>query len=688
MSRGKCNDMSVLTIVSVLIGAIAITGFVFAVYTFTIATPHSAVIQNNTGSINDLFQQVSNLSASPMFMLSNTTVVPGTYEFATLTVDQQGRLQFADTGLTNLTALVQSMASNEIITGNGLTNGTVANTTTIELADTIVTPGPYTYASITVDQQGRLTSASSGTAPVTNVATGTGLMGGPITATGTIALADTIVTPGPYTYASLTVDQQGRLTAASSGTAPVTSVATGTGLTGGPITTTGTIALADTTVATGSYTYASLTVDAQGRLTAASSGTDYGSAIGMIQTDIIGITTSITQINMTATDITNVNASLTQIIMDVNMLVAKNATMQQIDTGVGLTGGPITMTGTISLTDTAVTAGSYTYSALTVDQQGRITAASSGTSPVTSVASGTGLTGGPITSTGTLALADTAVTPGSYTYSALTVDQQGRLTAASSGTSPVTSVASGTGLTGGPITSSGTLALADTAVTPGSYTLASVTIDQQGRITSASSGSSSSGVTSIATGTGLTGGPITSTGTIVLADTAVTDGTYGSSTTVPQITVDAQGRLTNVVNVAIPPATLPTPSSVVYQQVFSARFSSNTFVVNANQIVTRTTFGKMVFFTVRLSIELMGANTGANIFSIQWDPPAGEPTSYAVSNSINFPLLTSAQSAPSIVIGGTAGLDTNGRVSYSGFEPATSGTRTFIGGYSYNAVLP
>jgi hypothetical protein len=51
-------------------------------------------------------------------------------------------------------------------------------------------------------------------------------------------------------------------------------------------------------------------------------------------------------------------------------------------------------------------------------------------------------------------------------------------------------------------------------------------------------------VTSIATGTGLTGGPITTTGTISLANTAVTPGSYGSSTKVPKFTVDAQGRLT------------------------------------------------------------------------------------------------------------------------------------------------
>lgn len=53
-------------------------------------------------------------------------------------------------------------------------------------------------------------------------------------------------------------------------------------------------------------------------------------------------------------------------------------------------------------------------------------------------------------------------------------------------------------------------------------------------------------VTSVATGTGLTGGPITSTGTISLANTAVAAGGYGTASGAPFVnfTVDAQGRLT------------------------------------------------------------------------------------------------------------------------------------------------
>lgn len=164
----------------------------------TVDTDPTNDILTTTNAGGDLSGTFSNLQIGSNTVgaseLSSTTVAAGTYTFATVVVDEDGRVTSASSGteadgsITNEGSLSVGTggANTSTINSNTSGSGTVtlsgsssvsvtesANTITVavatsgigatELGASGVTPGAYTLADVTVDADGRVTAAANGT---------------------------------------------------------------------------------------------------------------------------------------------------------------------------------------------------------------------------------------------------------------------------------------------------------------------------------------------------------------------------------------------------------------------------------------------------------------------------------------------------------------------------------------------
>jgi hypothetical protein len=302
-------------------------------------------------------------------------------------------------------------------------------------------------------------TVSSGGGSITQVSTGSGLLGGPVTSSGTL-----------YVDIGAGLAFSGnQIIATGTGQGTVTQVNTSTGLAGGPVTSVGTITLATIAASTILANPTSVT----GYPSAVSIGTGLAfSGSTLITSGAAGGVTSVftrtgavsaasgdysfPQISGTVVLSTQVSGNLPF----VNIQSCAPTTLLGNPTGATSTPSLITLGANLSFSGTTLVAAAGT---------------GGGSGTVTQISTGTGLTGGPITSSGTILFA--TIAPSSLWANVSTATNTPVVTTlgaglAFSGTTiintsgsvdGVSSIATGTGLTGGTITSAGTISFASIA---------------------------------------------------------------------------------------------------------------------------------------------------------------------------------------------------------------------------------
>jgi hypothetical protein len=468
----------------------------------------------------------------------------------------------------------------------------------ISTADTITATGGFTGA-LTGNVTGNVTGTVSSIAnhSTTNLAEGTNLyytatransamdaylVGGTglTYSSGTIDLDNTAVTAGVYGSSTnipqITVDAQGRITAASN--IAISTQWTLAGDTGNSV-----ISGGDTATVTGGRNIATIvsgdtvTIDLDNTIALSGNVTANGTVQGATLTD--------GTLSINAGDITGGSdatfsgtiqgGSLTDGTLTIN---SGNITSGVAATFSGAVQGGSIKDGTATLTGGALsgaTTGSFSgnVSVGNLSTSGTVTASNAN---VTNTLAFGSLSDGAITITGfvdedNMASDSNVLIPTQQSVKAYVDSQLGATNldiAGDSGSNSVDldsqtlTIAGGTGLTSSVSGQTATLNLDNTAVTAATYgtanSVATFTVDAQGRLTNAITSAISitnnqvsdfnAGVDArVSGGTGLT----YTAGVLDLDNTAVSAGVYGSSSNIPQFTVDAQGRITAASNIAV-----------------------------------------------------------------------------------------------------------------------------------------
>ena len=207
----------------------------------------------------------------------------------------------------------------------------------------------------------------------------------------------------------------------------------------------------------------------------------------------------------------------------------------------------------------------------------------------------------------------------------------GNVTINSAYNGTVTSVATGTGLTGGTITTSGTISLANTTVTAGTYSTANITVDSQGRITSASNGSGSTGFPITLGNVSITASSTTTNvGNLTLANVTIISGNANVSTA----NVSFSGTSANIGSLSVGgAANITADTGLIASFVGSA--TSYSYVAVQNKQTSNTNYGAYSLYNETGSVY---ADFGINSSTYSYSA-AGFP-----NNSFSLPNATFLQS--------------------------------------------